>query len=59
MYLPGLLSQLEGWTTCGAGTGITSGSGMTMEDSGAIEYKEKVRLAGQSALNEGYYGTGA
>lgn len=37
MYLPRLLSQLEGWTTCGAGTGITSGSGMTMEDSGAIE----------------------
>lgn len=37
VHLPGLLSRLDNWTTCGAGTGFTTDSGMTMEDSGAVE----------------------
>ena len=37
LYLPRLLSRLEGWTTCGDGTSFTTASGITMEDSGAIE----------------------
>ena len=39
MHLPRLLSRLEDWITCGAGTGFTTDSGTTMEDSGAVEIR--------------------
>lgn len=38
-YLPGLLSRLENSTISGTCTGFTTESGITIDDSGAVEIR--------------------